>query len=121
MPVTWIARLTNDSASDLLPAWSPDNSLIAFTSTASKNLEIWVTRSHPGGVEVRETSNPRALDFTPTWSPDGTKIAFFTSTLAWSLEVYEITYNPSGLGTGQTQITSGATNELHNWCCTATP
>jgi hypothetical protein len=25
------------------------------------------------------------------------------------------------LGTGQTQITTGATNEFPNWCCTAAP
>jgi PKD repeat protein/lysophospholipase L1-like esterase len=115
-----IARLTNNSAKDVTPAWSPDSGLIAYSSTASGNAEVWVISSRPGGAAVQETSHPDALDTLPSWSPDGTKLAF-TSTQAWSLQIFEIAYNASGLGTGQVQVTAGATNEAPNWCCSSAP
>jgi Tol biopolymer transport system component len=113
------SRLTNDSAYDTTPAWSPDSRLIAFTSTASWNLEIWVIPA-AGGTAVRETSNPTAADTVPTWSPDGSTIAF-TFAQNYATQVYVITFNPTGLGTQQTALTAGSTNQLANWCCTAAP
>jgi TolB protein len=113
------SRLTNDSAYDTTPAWSPDSRLIAFTSTASWNPEIWVIGA-TGGTAVRETSNPTAADTVPAWSPDGSKIAF-TFAQNSSTQVYVITFNPTGLGTQQAALTTGSTNQLPNWCCIAAP
>jgi Tol biopolymer transport system component len=112
-------RLTTDAAIDTTPAWSPDNRLIAFTSSASGNLEVWVIPAG-GGTAVRETSNPTVADTVPTWSPDGSKIAFTFAQNATS-QVYVITFNPTGLGTQQTALTTASTNQLPNWCCLAAP
>jgi dipeptidyl aminopeptidase/acylaminoacyl peptidase len=37
-----VRRLTDNPASDLQPAWSPDGQRIAFTSNRSGNSDIWV-------------------------------------------------------------------------------
>jgi Tol biopolymer transport system component len=115
-----IARLTQDSASDFTPAWSPDSGLIAYSGTASGNVEVWVINTRTGGVAVRQTSHAYLLDTLPSWSPDGTHITF-TSTQGLSLQIFEIAYNASGLGTGQIEVTTGATNEASNWCCSSAP
>jgi Tol biopolymer transport system component/alpha-tubulin suppressor-like RCC1 family protein/lysophospholipase L1-like esterase/chitodextrinase len=120
LSITSTSRLTTDAATDVTPAWSPDSTLIAFTGNATQNPEIWVIGSQPGATAVPQTSNPAAVEGPPTWSADGAMIAF-TSTTTWSVQIYKIIYNSAGLGTGQTPITTGATNELPNWCCTAAP
>jgi Tol biopolymer transport system component len=55
------------------PAWSPDGTRIAFTSTRG-NAEIYVMKAD--GSEVRRLTDHPAEDYSPTWSPDGTRIAF---------------------------------------------
>jgi Tol biopolymer transport system component len=67
-----VLNLTNNPATDSDPAWSPDGSLIAFTSNRGGTFEIYVMRSNG--------ANPRRLTRDgggqPCWSPDGSKIAF---------------------------------------------
>lgn len=64
------------------PADSPDGARIAFASTRSGALEIWVANA--------DGSNPLALTSfgtidggSPRWSPDGSKIAFDKSSSVW--------------------------------------
>ncbi|HET7551721.1 MAG TPA: DPP IV N-terminal domain-containing protein [Gemmatimonadaceae bacterium] len=76
---TGLKQLTTDADPDfsLLPAWSPDGSKIAFSSTrerSSTGLDIWVMDAD-GSNQTRLTDaagqNGRAA-----WSPDGSKIAY---------------------------------------------
>ena len=67
-------RLTNNSAIDEHPAWSPDGTRIAFQSYRDGNYEIYVM-DDDGGNQTRLTNNS-ARDERPAWSPDGTRIAF---------------------------------------------
>ena len=68
-------RLTDDTAFDIFPAWSPDGSQIAFaTIRYDDNFEICVMDAD-GSNPINLTNNP-AGDWTASWSPDGDKIAF---------------------------------------------
>ncbi len=69
-----VTRLTENNASDLDVAWSPDGRKIAFASDRDGNYEIYVINID-GTNHVRLTSN-KAADIQPAWSPDGSKIAF---------------------------------------------
>jgi len=51
-------RLTTNSASDCLPAWSPDGKQIAFTSDQDGNNEIYKINAADGTNPARLTQNP---------------------------------------------------------------
>ena len=67
-----MTRLTNHSARDFAPAWSPDGTRIAFTSYRDGNHEIYVMDADGRNV-IRLTNNS---GWSPAWSPDGARIAF---------------------------------------------
>lgn len=76
MDGTRVRRLDTAASAvvDEEPAWSPDASTIAFSSTTGGSSDIWVV-SPTGARPTRLTSN--ALNnHQPAWSPDGRKIAF---------------------------------------------
>ncbi len=72
-----VARLTHDPGLSEWPTWSPDGSLLAFSSNRSGNFEIYVRRVE-GGQEVNVT-NDAGQDFQPAFSPDGNSIAFIST------------------------------------------
>src|SRR2546426_8629460 len=53
---TGVTRLTNNSAADLEPAWSPDGTRLAFVSHRAGNDEIYVMNANGTGV-TRLTNN----------------------------------------------------------------
>jgi TolB protein len=77
-----------------LPAFSPDGSKIAFTSSRDGNAEIYVMNRDGSGVQ-RLTNHP-ASDVTPTWSPTGTQIAF-TSDRTGSPQIWIVNADGSGV------------------------
>ena len=69
-----LKRLTDNHNDEWGPAWSPDGTRIAFSSTRDGNSEIYVMDR--AGREVTRLTENGASDGVPAWSPDGTKIAF---------------------------------------------
>ena len=76
-------NVTNDSARDSDPAYSPDGKKIAYESyncdTQGCADGIFVVDAN-GTEELKRLTNNLGSssigDYDPTWSPDGTKIAF---------------------------------------------
>jgi TolB protein len=63
--VTW---LTNNTATDLYPAWSPDGSKIAFESDRTNgNFEIYMMNAN--GTGVSRLTNNTVFDGEPAWGP----------------------------------------------------
>src|SRR5574341_974563 len=83
-----LVRLTNDSAIDWIPSWSPNRQQIAFVSRRDGNDEIYVMNSDGSG-QTRLTNNP-ATDTFPSWSPDGSKIIFSSYRDGSYAEIYNM-------------------------------
>jgi dipeptidyl aminopeptidase/acylaminoacyl peptidase len=83
-----IVQITAGDYEDSEPAWSPDGSVIAFTSNrteepdANYNTDIWLVKPDlPAKKQelVRVTSNPGS-DSGPVWHPDGKRLAYLATT-----------------------------------------
>jgi Tol biopolymer transport system component len=70
-----IRKLTDNTAEDGFPRWSPDGSRIAFHSRRDGGVAQLFT-SDPGGGQVQQLTSGPADNITPAWSPDGARIAF---------------------------------------------
>ena len=71
-------RLTNHTARDGSPAWSPDGSTIAFTSARDGDGDVYLARVADGHLE-RLTTGAHATKDALRWSPDGAYIAVQTA------------------------------------------
>ncbi len=87
-------RLTNNSASDRAPSWSPDGRRVAFNSNRDGNNEIYAMNADGSGA-TRLTNNS-ADDWGPSWSPDGRRIAF-SSNRNGNYEIYAMNADGSGV------------------------
>lgn len=88
-------NLTNHTAHDRSPVWSPDGERIAFTRQFATAREVMVLDAQTG--EARNVSNsPTSDDRDPSWSPDGRALVF-TSDRDGNDEVYRVDADGSGL------------------------
>ena len=70
-------NVTNSPAiAEMLPIWSPDNSLLAFEAMAFGDFEVFLMT--PAGGGQRNFSNHAGFDGVPAWSSDGRWVAFAT-------------------------------------------
>jgi Tol biopolymer transport system component len=97
--------------SDLQPAWSPDGTQIAFTSTRDRNVSedfnfnVYKMLAD-GSSQLRLTKN-LANDQAPTWSPGGTKVAF-QSDRNGNWEIYTMKAKPEGRRNRPVNLTKDA-------------
>jgi Tol biopolymer transport system component len=75
------------------PAWSPDGTQIAFTSSDDSGSNIWLMDAD-GSNPVNLTGWPAGPNQKPSWAPDGSRIVFATPAFSHDLEVVSI--NPDG-------------------------
>lgn len=66
--------LSQHSADDYAPEWSPDGNRIAFVSVRDGNPEVYVMNAD--GSSPQRLTFDEATDTNPTWSPDGASLAF---------------------------------------------
>lgn len=111
---TGVQNLTNDSGADTFEGldnnssinpWSPDGSMLAFTSQRDGNREIYVMNAEGTGL-VNVTDDP-GEDWFDGWSPDSSRI-LFTSDRGGTKDIYVVNAD----GTGLVKLTDGTAN---NW------
>ncbi len=101
---TNLVNLTNSPQQDNYPSWSPDGTMIAFTTTRDVSHEIYVMNAD-GTNQVNLTNNT-VFDSRPSWSPDGTKITF-ESERDGDYEIYVMNAD----GTNPVNLTNNPANE----------
>ena len=89
-----LRRLTDDPAYDGEPAWSPDGTRIAFSSSRDGDLDIYLLELASGALR-RVTDDP-AADYQPAWAPDSRQLAF-TSWRDGNQEIYAVSLSASDL------------------------
>jgi TolB protein len=87
-------KLTSDGSGNREPAWSPDNTRIAYVSDRDGNPEIYIMNAD-GSDSIRVTDQAGA-DISPAWSPDGTRLAF-ASNRDGPREIYVMNADGSGV------------------------
>ena len=65
-------QLTRGPGQDTSPRWSPDGSRLAFTSTRSGSVQLYVLDTDGG--EARQVGQFDGAPASPRWSPDGRSI-----------------------------------------------
>lgn len=72
-------NLTNDPASDVFPAWSPDGSQITFSSDRAEPGNSDVYKMNADGSDVTRLTNSPGEDRGTSWTSDGEKIVFHSA------------------------------------------
>jgi Tol biopolymer transport system component len=69
-----LVNVSNNSADDTWPRWSPNGHRIAFHSNRDNNYNIFTV--NPDGTDLRRVTSDALLDEYPDWSPNGKQLAF---------------------------------------------
>ena len=98
--------VTDNTAEEATPAWSPDGTKIAFASTrGGGSYEIWVMNAN--GTGATQLTSSIGENFSPDWSPDGSEIVFSSNRNAGQDDVYKIDAN----GSNEEQLTDHAQSD----------
>ncbi|MBS1857207.1 MAG: PD40 domain-containing protein [Acidobacteria bacterium] len=102
-------RLISSTADDLRPQYSPDGKKIAFLSSRSGHLAVWVSEQDGSNASLlAAATEPHA----PSWSPDGRQIVYTCRVGAHTEDVCII---GSGGGTPRQLTKDPARDMLPSW------
>ncbi len=108
-----LRRLTTSRYIESSPSWSPDGSMIAFTSDRdSGSPQVYVMNSN--GTAVRRLTRQGGWNDAPVWSPKGDKIAFVSRSVDGRFDIY--TCSITGENSTWRRLTMGqGDNEAPTW------
>ncbi|HEX6644644.1 MAG TPA: Ig-like domain-containing protein, partial [Gemmatimonadales bacterium] len=69
-----LVTIHSDGAANIEPAWSPDRSRIAFSSSRAGTFDLYVMDAD--GANVTRVTADSGSESAPAWSPDGTRLYF---------------------------------------------
>jgi Tol biopolymer transport system component len=84
-----LTKLTDNSASDTYPAWSPDGSKLAYQSDLDGDYDIYFMDVNR---QITALTFNTGFDSSPAWSPDGGQIAYHSS-IDGDRDIYLMTAN----------------------------
>jgi len=100
-------QLTNESANELEPAWSPDGAKVVFLSDINgKNFDLYIM--NVDGSDIKQLTKDSANETEPAWSPDGKQI-IFESDRNGNLQLFIMNIDGSNL----IQLTSDRSNSAN--------
>ncbi|MBW1973895.1 MAG: PD40 domain-containing protein, partial [Deltaproteobacteria bacterium] len=107
---TCVLQLTDNSANDFGPRWSPDGTQIVFASNRDGNWEIYKMDAD-GSNQINLTNNPANDGDWSDWSPSGDEIVFMTDRDG-NYNIYKMNAD----GSNQVQLTNDpATDKDPQW------
>lgn len=95
------AQLTDHSAVDYQPSWSPDGTALVFASARDGHQEIYLQRL--GGSSPQRLTHGKAHNSEPDWSPDGRQVVFRSEQDSGGAQVHVMNTD----GTERRALTSG--------------
>ncbi|MBI3623119.1 PD40 domain-containing protein [Candidatus Pacearchaeota archaeon] len=101
---TNVRRLTNNSAYDVAPSYSPDGRKIALSSDRTGNYEIFLMNAD-GSSPIDISNSPNTNEGSPSFSKDG-KFIVYSSVPVGSQSSYSEIWIMNADGTGQKRITN---------------
>lgn len=78
-----LRQITNDTAYQTAPAWSPDGLWLAYEQYVNTSLEIFIQPLDGTFDAIQLTFDP-AADHSPAWHPDGDRIAYVSTSAGQS-------------------------------------
>jgi len=101
---TATVRVTQESADEFSPAFSPSGQRIAFVARDRGLFQIFTVNRD--GSNLAKISDGTAHDTAPSWSPDGYRIAFVSARQDQSLLIQQV-YVMNADGSGVQQLSHG--------------
>jgi len=108
-----VTRLTNDPGQDIEPAWSPDGSQLAFSSTRRGSRDIWLMNADGSNLSLT-VAGSAASAVSPAWSPDGAQIVFASLCSRCTPQTSDL-YIINRDGTGLRRLTTDADAGHPSW------
>ena len=111
-------QVTDGDWDDTEPAWSPDGTLLAFTSSRERDRDltllndVWVVPSTGG--RARRLTQHGGQAGTPTFSPDGTRVAYLGHQRGWDFGARTDLLVVPVAGGGSTPVCPGFDAEVAN-------
>ena len=100
---TGATDLSNNTARDVDPTFSPDGSKIAFARfITNRNYDLFVMNAD--GTGERVLTNSTAAERMPSWSPDGRHLVYRRNIRGGTFDIWTIDVGASGLGTNPRRI-----------------